>query len=121
MLLQLFMRMPIDAADARLSAALADPRAGHPLDLARALERFESPWSEALGARVLGALERQPALHAHLLGAAGPALPASQFERAASLISQGASLAPFGRLSREVELFAQQIHLRGRLHREIER
>jgi hypothetical protein len=121
MLVQLFMRMTIDAADARLSVALADPRVGHPLDLARALERFETPWAEALGARVLSALEREPAVHTHLLREAGPALPVSQFERVVSLISQASSTAPFGRLSRELEVFAQQIHLRGRLHREIGR
>ena len=125
MLLLLFTQMNGADAEARVGR-LIDAAAQLALDLEAALDRFDVPWPEAVGVRVLGAIEAAASspgspLAPHLpslFRAAGPALPVTQLERAAALSTGPAVLA---RALRAFDLFARQVFLRLRLYQELPR
>jgi hypothetical protein len=130
LLIALLQRMPRDEAEARVMMALRDPAVAQHVDLEAALDGFEGPWSDALGSCTLEAIEtlvRTPAASsslplatqlAGLLRAAGPSLPASLLDRAIALGSQEAVTAA-NRVTREFDVFDQQLRLRQRLYQEI--
>ena len=125
MLLLLFTQMSGADAEARVGR-LIDTALRLDLDLEAALDRFAVPWPEAVGLRVLEAIEAGASspgspLAPHLpslFRAAGPALPAAQLERAAAL-STGPSVLARG--LRAFDLFARQVFLRLRLYQELSR
>ena len=101
------------------------------LDLEAMLDRFDPPWPEALGARVLDAIDAATATAAgatswapqlaRLLRAAASALPAMLFDRALALASRNPVRAIPGRMTLDFDVFARQLRLRQRLHQEIAR
>jgi hypothetical protein len=125
MLVLLFTNMSDVDAEARV-ARLIESAARLDIDLEAALDRFAVPWSEAVGSRVLEAIEAGASnpgspLAPHLpslFRAAGPALPETQLERAAALATGPAVLA---RALRAFDLFARQVVLRLRLYQELPR
>jgi hypothetical protein len=125
MLMLLFTNMSDIDAEARVGP-LIDVAVRLDIDLEAALDRFTVPWSEAVGSRILeiieaGATNPGSPLAPHLpslFRAAGPALPATQLERAAALATGPAVLA---RALRAFDLFARQVSLRLRLYQELPR
>ena len=108
---------------------LQQPALTSDLDLETMLDRFDRPWSETLGARVLEAIATAAAAPpgsesstpqlSGLIKAAGPSLPTTSFDRALALTSDDAVRAITTRVSHDFDVFAHQIRLRQRLHQEI--
>ena len=129
LLMELFLRMPVDAAEDRVATLLQAPALAADLDLEILLDRFERPWREALSAHVLDALDAATATDVALaamglqvgplLRAAGPAVPRSRFDRALALASRDSVRAVTAAVRLDFDVFAQQIRLRQRLHVEI--
>jgi hypothetical protein len=125
MLLLLFTHMRAADAAARVGR-LIDTSARLDVDLEAALDRFEVPWPDAVGLRVLEAIEAGASspgspLAVHLpalFRAAGPGLPVTALERATALSTGPAVLA---RALRAFDLFARQVFLRLRLSQELPR
>src|SRR6185503_15203663 len=118
LLMQLFLRMPADAAQERIAILLQAPALAADLDLERMLDRFDRPWPDTLGAHVLDAIDSATATAAgstslgsyvaRLLRPAGPALPATLFDRASALASRDSVRAIATRVTLDFDVFAQQ-------------
>ncbi len=129
LLLELFEQMPPDAAQGRAKAPAREPALAADLALESMLDRFVPPWSDALGAAVLDAIERAVALGpaaatvqlSGLVRVAGPALSAALLDRALALTSHDTVRAITTRVAHDFDVFAHQIRLRQRLHMEIAR
>ena len=131
LLMQLFRQMPADAALERVERLLQAPAPAADLDVGTMLDRFDRPWPDALGARVLDAIDGATSAAAvppsrdsqlsRLLRTAGPAVPAGLFDRALALASRDTVRGIPTRAALDFEVFAHQIRLRQRLHQEIAR
>ena len=101
------------------------------LDLERMLDRFDRPWPDTLGARVLEAIDSATVTDAsatswgsqlaRLVRTAGPGISATLFDRALALASRDSVRAIPTRVTLDFDVFAQQIRLRQRLYQEIAR
>ena len=128
MLSMLFLHLRQEDAERRMATVVRDPKTAVAVDVETAIRRFNTPWSEALGRTVLEAVESALATDstltsmaphlADLLRAAGPAIPASLFDRGVALaVPEATRVTPS--LWRELEVFAERVRLRQRLHEEI--
>lgn len=129
LLIQLFLQMPAHAAPERLATLLRQPSLAADLDLEEMLDRFPRPWPDTVAVPVLDAIDSGTTSDAGLapwgsqlaalLRAAGPAVPATFFERALALASRDPARTTASRITHGFDLFAQQIRLRQRFHQEM--
>jgi hypothetical protein len=114
LLMQLFLRMPADAAHERIGTLLLAPALAADLG-ARVLDAIDLAAATAAGS-TSGGLQL-----GRLLRPAGPAVPATLFDRALALASLDSVRAIPTAVTLDFDVFAQQIRLRQRLHQEIAR